>query len=522
MTSEPTQSGARSPRRHGWTAGRVIVVIIGSILALLGVIGLLAGGALTWAATTHRDGAGFFYTDTEQFSVGTYAITSEDIDLGTGNRPRDWGVDLGDLVKVRLRAAPGERGVPVFVGIGRTAAVDGYLRGVAHDVVRDVELDPFHVEYRTTSGHGEPRAPGDQNFWLASSHGSGRRTVVWVPKSGHYTLVVMNADASRGVNADVSVGVAVHHLWAIVGGLFGVGVLLLAGGVALIVVTGHRATGGAPPSPEASVVPGTPPGLGAEPGAKATAAVAPVPSARAPSAGDPVLLAGRLDEPLSRWLWIVKWLLAIPHFVVLVFLWIAVVVLWIVAFFAILFTGRYPKGIFDFNVGVLRWSWRVAFYATGVLGTDRYPPFSLGADADYPATLDIAYPEQLSRGLVLVKWWLFAIPQYVIVGIIGSGFWIGVFRFNGDRWSAAGWGTWGGGLLGILVLIAGVRVLFTGRYPRDMFSLVVGLNRWSFRVAAYVLLMTDVYPPFRLDQGGDAAPPPDAAPPADAVTPVDA
>ena len=344
--------------------------------------------------------------------------------------------------------------------------------------------------------------------------------MVWTPKSGDYTVVVMNADASRGVTADVSVGVQVHHLWAIIGGLFGVGILLFAGGIALIVVAGHRASGGAPP-PVATTDLGPPPGVVAEPG-MATAAVAvaagAAAGARAPAAEEPVLLAGRLDEPLNRWLWIVKWLLAIPHFVVLVFLWIAVAVLWVVALFAILFTGRYPKGIFDFNVGVLRWSWRVAFYATGAIGTDRYPPFSLSADVDYPATLDVAYPEELSRGLVLVKWWLLAIPHYVIVAIIGSGFWIGVFRFSGDRWSPGGFGTWGGGLLGILVLIAGVRLLFTGRYPRDMFGLIVGLNRWVFRVAGYVLLMTDVYPPFRLDQGGDLSPPPpDAVPPSDRV-----
>jgi hypothetical protein len=472
----------------------VVVVVIGSFLALLGVIGVLAGGALTLAAATQRDGAGYFHTDTERFSSGTFAITSNDVDLGTGTRPKDWGVELGDLFRVRLRAAPAERGVPVFVGIGRTADVNRYLHGVSRDVVRDVDLDPFRVKYRTIAGGSEPGAPGDEDFWVAKSGGPGRRTVVWEPTSGNFTVVLMNADGSRGVDANASVGVSVHHLWAIVAGLFVVGVILLAGGVALIVAAGHRATAGVRPVPEAAVAGAVPAGAAAGIPAGVGGEVA------APPRPQPLPLVGSLDEPLSRWLWIVKWLLAIPHFVVLVFLWLAVLVLWVVALFAILFTGRYPRGIFDFNVGVMRWTWRVAFYATGVLGTDRYPPFSLSAAADYPATLEVDYPDQLSRGLVLVKWWLLAIPHYVIVGIIGSGFWIGVFSFDRGRWSAGGWGTWGGGLLGILVLIAGVRLLFSGRYPRDMWGLVVGLNRWVFRVAAYALLMTDVYPPFHLDQ----------------------
>ncbi len=212
----------------------------------------------------------------------------------------------------------------------------------------------------------------------------------------------------------------------------------------------------------------------------------------------PVHVEGHLDPNLSRGLWLVKWLLALPHFIVLAFLWLAVLALSVVAFFAILFTGRYPRGIFDFNVGVLRWGWRVAFYSYGALGTDRYPPFSLHDDPEYPARLEVDYPEQLSRGLVLVKWWLLAIPQYLLVSIFVSGLVFTAPNLDGVTSDPAAWGV---GLISLLVAIAGFALLFTGRYPRSIFDLVVGLNRWVFRVVAYAGLMTDEYPPFRLDQG---------------------
>jgi Domain of unknown function (DUF4389) len=212
----------------------------------------------------------------------------------------------------------------------------------------------------------------------------------------------------------------------------------------------------------------------------------------------PVRIEGELDENVSRWLWLVKWILAIPHYIVLFFLWLAFFALTVVAFFAILFTTRYPRGIFDFNVGVLRWSWRVAFYSYGALGTDRYPPFTLDDVPDYPARLDVDYPEELSRGLVLVKWWLLVIPHYILLGLfLGSG------GYAASQWDEHVWGwSFSAGLIGTLVFFAGVALLFTTRYPRGIFDFVLGLDRWVARVVAYAGLMTDRYPPFRLDQGG--------------------
>jgi len=214
----------------------------------------------------------------------------------------------------------------------------------------------------------------------------------------------------------------------------------------------------------------------------------------------PVRVDAPLDPSASRGLWLVKWLLLIPHYVVLAFLWIAFLVVSVVAFVAILVTGRYPRPLFDFNAGVLRWTWRVHYYGYGALGTDRYPPFTLADVPGYPAHLDIPYPGHLSRGLVLVKWWLLALPHYLVLSIlVGGGLWASSRGAGGGTWNG---GLGAGGLAGLLVLIAAIVLLFTARYPRPLYALVVGIDRWSLRVAAYAGLMTDAYPPFRLDQGG--------------------
>ncbi len=195
----------------------------------------------------------------------------------------------------------------------------------------------------------------------------------------------------------------------------------------------------------------------------------------------PLTIKGELTEPLDRGLWLVKWLLGIPHLVILAGLWAAAIVVTIIAFFAILFTEKYPRELFNFVAGVMKWTWRVGFYSYQALGTDKYPPFTLEF-VDYPADLNIIYPEKLSRKLVLVKWWLLAIPHYIIIAFFQGGahrYWFG--------------------LVHAVSIFAAVAMAFTGKYPPDMFKFVMGINRWSYRVLAYALLMTDKYPPFSLD-----------------------
>jgi hypothetical protein len=291
----------------------------------------------------------------------------------------------------------------------------------------------------------------------------------------------MNADATPQVAADLTVGARFALLGPIAAGLIIGTIVLLGAGVALL-VWGASGLGRSvsPTGDRALAVPAHQTGL----------AVA--------EHSYPVQLTGELTAPLSRWLWLVKWFLAIPHYVVLAFLWVAFVLTTIIAGFAILFTGRYPRSLFAFNVGVVRWSWRVGFYANSALGTDQYPPFSL-ARTDYPADFDVDYPERLSRGLVLVKSWLLAIPHLIIVGLLTAPwYWVanGAPTDTDDYQRTAGIS-----LLGLLVLVAGLALLFTGRYPPSLFDLIMGINRWVYRVTAYVALMRDEYPPFRLDQG---------------------
>jgi len=455
-------------------AGRVLLVVSGSIAALIGAV-LIVVGALGLWAHGQQDDDGYLATGFHRLESSGYALVSEDVDLGAEVQGGDLAGDLGDIARLRVLAEDGR----IFVGIGPERAVRAYLRGVPHDEVEDVEYDPFRPEYAPRAGTRAPARPGAQDFWVARGEGRGIQRLEWDLREGSWVLVVMNADGSPGVGASVSLGLRIIHLLAVALALLLVGLALLGGGVTMIVFGARRQ---APPE---------------EPGAAAE---------RRPSR-HPLRIEGQLDPGTSRALWLVKWLLAIPHYLLLAAFSLAFLVVSVIAWFSILFTGRYPRALFSFNLGVLRWSWRVAFYSYGALGTDRYPPFTFGPAPDYPATLELDYPERLSRGLVLVKAWLLAIPHYLVLVLLG-GWLSGVWFWAGDR--GAGFSlAWGGGLVGLLVLFAGAVLLFKKRYPRGIFDLVMGIQRWSYRVVVYASLMRDDYPPFRLDTGGREPPPED-------------
>jgi hypothetical protein len=220
------------PERSGTTAGRVVLIVIGTIAGVI-ALGLLAGGcALVGIDQTQRDDDGFLMSPSQEFSSPSYAIVSETAELDTDGA--EWALDTF-LGTVRI-ASDSER--EVFVGIGLAAEVDRYLEGVEHDVVDDLDSsgDP---EYARRAGSEPSAAPETETFWVASASGAGEQAIEWEPEDGDWRVVLMNSDASRGVSSDMSIGAELDTVLWIGIGLIALGALFAAG-AALAITGGAR------------------------------------------------------------------------------------------------------------------------------------------------------------------------------------------------------------------------------------------------------------------------------------------
>lgn len=238
VTTNPTAPSAPPVRRLG--GGRVTAIVIGAVLAFLGA-NFLIGGGLALGVEGRQDADGYYTTRVGRFATGTYAIAAPTLDA-TGTGP-DALYQQGLLGRIRLEAEPtGDR--PLFVGIGPADRVAAYLAGVNHDAVSELDVGLFGVQYDTHAGGAPAGPPTAQTFWVASSTGTGARDLTWRIASGDWAAVVMNADGSAGVAADVRAGATlpVVHTVAVASFVTG-GVLILIGAVTILLAARRRRAG---------------------------------------------------------------------------------------------------------------------------------------------------------------------------------------------------------------------------------------------------------------------------------------
>jgi hypothetical protein len=235
--------GVHAPPRASFGAGRVVLIALGALIAAIG-LGLVAGGGvIAWANETQRDDSGYFTTSTQRFATDSYALTHERVELFDTTADSDWEEELGDLATLRVRASGTK---PIFLGIGPADAVERYLADVAHSDVDDLEYHPFRANYTDTPGEAPSGVPGHESFWAVTAGGASSETLTWPVEPGTWSLVVMNADGSRGVAANLEFGAKIEHLgWLALGLVLG-GALLVAGGATMILRGGRK-----PPAVEA-------------------------------------------------------------------------------------------------------------------------------------------------------------------------------------------------------------------------------------------------------------------------------
>ncbi|MBN1321919.1 MAG: hypothetical protein JXA87_13900 [Thermoleophilia bacterium] len=224
---------------------KIVSIVVGAILVLIGLGLIVPGGLLLWAHGTQRDDSGFFESSSRVMSTNGYAIATPDIDLHIGS---DIGwVPKGATLAVRIRAVS-TSGDDLFVAMGPTDQISQYLGSVERDEVTDFGWFSAAIDYLHIDGGAPSSPPGGQDFWVARQVGPGTQTLEWEVQQGNWTAVIMNADGSADVNASVSLGARFGLLLPIGIGFLVAGIVLFAIGVVLIVL-------GARPSRPTEAVP---------------------------------------------------------------------------------------------------------------------------------------------------------------------------------------------------------------------------------------------------------------------------
>lgn len=434
------------------SAGRIVLLVLGILLALTSFSFLTGGALILWADAALTDEDGFITTSPRNLQRDSHAIVTEPVEIGRGFM---W---FWDRARADIRIT-GTQNLPdpdLFIGIATQRDLDAYLQDVQHDEIVDLR----EPEFRRVPGQVQPAPPDEEDFWTVSAQGPDTETLDWQLEPGTYRTVFMNADASPELDIDVTLGVMVPWLFGLGVGLLVAAVFLLLAGTVLIIfaVRGSRR-----PSPNGDEAP---------------------PHDRYPVS----LLVDYPERNLNRLTTFFRPIVALPILFILAFLlgpglewgsgwgpWrfqasILVGFVIIPTAVMIVFRQKYTRWWYDWNVNLAGLVARVSTYLA--LLRDEYP----STDEKQAVHIDLPYPDvkaDLNRWLPLIKWFL-AIPHYIVLWFLG----VAVF---------------------IIIIIAWFAILFTGRYPRDFFDFVAGVFRWSLRVAAYAfLLTTDRYPPFSL------------------------
>lgn len=217
---------------------RILLLIFGVLLVLGSILAMVVGGAMIWASQFHKDAEGFHVTEPMNITSGSYAITSQAIQIDEGASKALYWLNM-DTIKTEVENNDPFK--PVFIGIAKSRDVAEYLLNVQHEQVTDIEVFPSRFKYESISGDAQPDLPDSQGFWLEKSEGIGLQRIEFNLEEGEYTILAMNIDASPGIALEVVFGIKASGLVLVIGIIFAsIGFVVLLGGILMVIFGARR------------------------------------------------------------------------------------------------------------------------------------------------------------------------------------------------------------------------------------------------------------------------------------------